>query len=63
MEAAIPDHTRSGLFLIKMSIIAQAAAVSPRKVRLAQMKGDVWEAAEFIFVNIASLVPVTITNK
>lgn len=36
--ANIPDHIRSGRFLMKRTIIAQADNVSPRNVRFSQMK-------------------------
>jgi hypothetical protein len=55
--ANIPDQIRSGLFLMKRSIIAQAASVSPRKVRFSQIKGLILAAKELILINTALLVP------
>jgi len=53
---------RSGLFLMKRSISAQAASVSPRKVRFAQIKGLEFAAKALIAIKRVLLFP-TITTR
>lgn len=60
--ANIPDQIKSGLFLMKRSIIAQAVIVSPRKVRFAQIKGLIYAPKEFIPRKIDLFNPVKRTN-
>jgi hypothetical protein len=62
MAAIIPDQTRSGLFLIKRISIAMAANVSPIKVRLAQINGEICAAKEFIDIKRCLLIPVVNTR-
>lgn len=55
--AIIPDHTRSGLFLIKRNMNMLAGKVSPKKVRLAQIKGFVVAAKELMVIKRDLLIP------
>jgi hypothetical protein len=55
--ANIPDQIKSGLFLMKRSMIAQAVRVSPRKVRFAQIKGLECAVNELISIKRALLFP------
>lgn len=60
--AIIADHTISGLFLTKRSMITDAVSESPRKVRLAQIKGFCFAVKEFIDRKSTLFVPVKRTK-